>query len=263
MLLKVLITILFLDLTLAERLESSSNYPTPSSFGTLGTSGRFSTNQQFGGSNFPSSSFGQFRSQSSSIGAPSSFDRFSNTNSFGSSQFNSFDRRNAYSSGSRFQGGPQIRILRLDNENSGTGNYRFEYETENQIKQQEVGEQKILGDEQVASVHGTYSYISPDGQHLTVNYIADENGFRAQGNHLPTQPGLPSDSQGYGQSSGYNSAFGGYQGPQSVGGYQSSGGYSGNIQNFRGFQGNGFNTGRNRQDLNSATSSSGQGNYNY
>lgn len=57
----------------------------------------------------------------------------------------------------------------------------YRYETENQIKQQEVGEQKILGNEQTNSVRGSYSYITPEGQRVSVNYIADENGFRAEG----------------------------------------------------------------------------------
>ena len=38
---------------------------------------------------------------------------------------------------------------------------------------------------------GSYSYTSPEGQVITVNWIADENGFQPSGDHLPTPPPMP------------------------------------------------------------------------
>lgn len=38
---------------------------------------------------------------------------------------------------------------------------------------------------------GSYSYTSPDGQIITLNYIADENGFQPVGDHLPLPPAIP------------------------------------------------------------------------
>lgn len=37
-------------------------------------------------------------------------------------------------------------------------------------------------------MQGSYSYTGADGVVYTVTYIADENGFRAEGAHLPTPP---------------------------------------------------------------------------
>lgn len=40
-------------------------------------------------------------------------------------------------------------------------------------------------------VQGRYSYPAPDGTPITIEYTADENGFRAQGAHIPTPPPIP------------------------------------------------------------------------
>lgn len=65
--------------------------------------------------------------------------------------------------------------------NNGDGSYKWSYETENGIKAEEQGELKNKGsDNEIQSVRGSYSYTAPDGQVITVNYIADENGFQPQ-----------------------------------------------------------------------------------
>lgn len=85
-----------------------------------------------------------------------------------------------------------IQITRYNNDNNGDGTYQFVYETENKINHQEVGQLKNAGTNQESSVvHGSYSYTAPNGQVLTVDYIADENGFRPSGAHLPTSPPIP------------------------------------------------------------------------
>ncbi|KAI4459211.1 cuticle protein [Holotrichia oblita] len=93
---------------------------------------------------------------------------------------------NGYHNGNgRSSAEARANILRFQNENNGDGNYRFEYETENKISQQEVGQVKNIGQDGDATVvQGTYSYVGDDGQTYTVNYIADENGFQPAGEHI-------------------------------------------------------------------------------
>lgn len=59
---------------------------------------------------------------------------------------------------------------------------------------EESGSQKQVGEtaEDVGTVsQGSYSYTGPDGVVVTVNWVADENGFQATGDHLPTPPPMP------------------------------------------------------------------------
>ncbi|KAG8236547.1 hypothetical protein J437_LFUL016864 [Ladona fulva] len=44
------------------------------------------------------------------------------------------------------------------------------------------------GSDYVLVKEGTVSYISPEGKTINLSYVADEYGFRATGDHLPTPP---------------------------------------------------------------------------
>jgi hypothetical protein len=84
--------------------------------------------------------------------------------------------------------GPPIGILRFENENSGDGNYHYNYETENGISARESGYLRNRG---IVEVEGAYQYYDPEGQLIRVTYKADENGFQPEGDHLPTPPPIP------------------------------------------------------------------------
>lgn len=59
----------------------------------------------------------------------------------------------------------------------------------------ESGTLKDLGDKEgpVNVKSGSYSYVGPDQKTYTVNWTADERGFIATGEHLPTPPPIPEE----------------------------------------------------------------------
>lgn len=68
----------------------------------------------------------------------------------------------------------------------------FRFKTENKIKQTQEGHLKNVDTEkEVLEVRGVFSYVDPNGQTITLNYVANENGFQASGDHLPTPPPIP------------------------------------------------------------------------
>lgn len=62
----------------------------------------------------------------------------------------------------------------------------FSYETSDGVSRTEEAEVKNAGTEnEILVVRGTISWTAPDGQVYTITFIADENGFQPQGDHLP------------------------------------------------------------------------------
>ncbi|XP_045492992.1 endocuticle structural glycoprotein SgAbd-5-like [Colias croceus] len=70
-------------------------------------------------------------------------------------------------------------IIRYENDNDGSGNYKFSFETSDGTRREETGTLVNVGqpDEHIA-VTGSYSYIRSDGTLETVEYTADESGFK-------------------------------------------------------------------------------------
>lgn len=92
--------------------------------------------------------------------------------------------------------------------------YNYAYETSKGIRAEESGQLKNAGSEQeaiVSHVHfafheqqkmlkfyfpsqeakGSFSYTSPEGENIQLQYIADENGFQPTGDHIPQPPEIP------------------------------------------------------------------------
>lgn len=92
-----------------------------------------------------------------------------------------------------------IPILHWNKQQEHDGTYKTSYETGNNIIAEESGYIKTIGegeDRAEAIVQqGTFSYTSPEGQLITIHYTADETGFHAQGDHIPTPPPVSEEIQ--------------------------------------------------------------------
>lgn len=75
-------------------------------------------------------------------------------------------------------------VTRFENVIDPEGTYQFGYETTNGIIANEEGEGGVRA-------QGFYRYVSPEGQNIEINYIADENGYQPTGDHLPRSPDIP------------------------------------------------------------------------
>lgn len=77
------------------------------------------------------------------------------------------------------------KITNYVNELKEDGSFRYHFDTSNGISQEQNG----IGS-QFAS--GSSKYYTPEGQLIQLTYSADaNNGFQAQGDHLPTPPPIP------------------------------------------------------------------------
>lgn len=68
----------------------------------------------------------------------------------------------------------------------------FSYETENGIAAQEQGQLKNAGGQEPGiEAQGSFQYTADDGTPISLQYLANENGFQPQGAHLPVPPPIP------------------------------------------------------------------------
>lgn len=77
--------------------------------------------------------------------------------------------------------------------NIGLGNYNFAYEqSDGQTRQETAEVERVRAarsgeeDSAILRVRGSFGWVDPaTGQNYQVTYVADENGYQAQGAHLP------------------------------------------------------------------------------
>ncbi|XP_031637337.1 endocuticle structural glycoprotein SgAbd-3-like [Contarinia nasturtii] len=68
------------------------------------------------------------------------------------------------------------------------GNYQYQFESSNGIVSNEGG---VAGQ----IVQGSTTWIAKNGEPLAISFVADENGYRPMGYHLPTSPPIPKSIQ--------------------------------------------------------------------
>merc|ERR1711909_28603 len=69
------------------------------------------------------------------------------------------------------------------NPQADSGSYSFMVETDNGITREEKSDG--------TTVTGSYRFVHPDGSVHILTYVADKDGFRPQGDMLPTAPPMP------------------------------------------------------------------------
>ncbi|XP_037947321.1 larval cuticle protein 2-like [Teleopsis dalmanni] len=75
----------------------------------------------------------------------------------------------------------EIRTLSSDVRPDG---FDYALETSNSIAA------KAVGDEH-GNVHGEFSWVDPNGEHVQISYVADENGYQPTGAWIPVPPPIP------------------------------------------------------------------------
>lgn len=70
-----------------------------------------------------------------------------------------------------------------------TDGYNFALQTSDGTNREESGSLKNAGAEDEALVvRGSFSWVAPDGQTYSINFVADETGYHPEGAHIPVGP---------------------------------------------------------------------------
>ncbi|CAG7718378.1 unnamed protein product [Allacma fusca] len=89
---------------------------------------------------------------------------------------------------------PEVRTLSEVNENDGTGYFKSSYSLTDGTNRDESGSYTPLSPADpsrnveatgIQVMRGVISWVAPDGTPFTLEYIADDKGFRPVGSHLP------------------------------------------------------------------------------
>ncbi|XP_037083108.1 cuticle protein CP14.6-like [Pollicipes pollicipes] len=79
-------------------------------------------------------------------------------------------------------------LLRMDSTQNEDGSFQYAFETTDPISVETSGAPKNIGEEVGIAMQGSYSFETPEGQTITINWVADENGFQPSGDAIPVAP---------------------------------------------------------------------------
>jgi len=90
-----------------------------------------------------------------------------------------------------------IPIVSYNHQDDNKGSYKLDVKTGHGITHTETGTLKDLNGKEgpVSIKSGSYSYTGPDNKVYSVTWTADEHGFHAVGDHIPTPPPMPEEIQ--------------------------------------------------------------------
>ncbi|XP_037072273.1 uncharacterized protein LOC119093424 [Pollicipes pollicipes] len=81
-----------------------------------------------------------------------------------------------------------VGILRSDFDMSEDGSFQYGFESTDGTVVDAAGEQRQIGNSAGIVMRGSYSYVSPEGNNIAISWVADESGFRAEGDSIPAVP---------------------------------------------------------------------------
>ncbi|XP_046753154.1 larval cuticle protein 1-like [Diprion similis] len=83
-----------------------------------------------------------------------------------------------------------IPVLQFDENRDESGQFSLTYRTGNGILVTRQGSLKPTpdGKDHVLIQSGSQTYTSPDGKKITETWSADEDGYKAEGDHIPVPP---------------------------------------------------------------------------
>ncbi|KAJ8732062.1 hypothetical protein PYW08_014792 [Mythimna loreyi] len=85
-------------------------------------------------------------------------------------------------------------VLRYDSDSAPDGSFNYAVETDNGIAAQAQGTPRDFGGNPPivpVVINGRFSWTSPEGQPIVIEFTADENGYQPKGDALPTSPPIP------------------------------------------------------------------------